>query len=106
MFGRGRRESPSKDWFTCPVCGADVPVGARACRECGSDETTGWSEATQYDDLDLPEPERPEIPDTFEEFTRAARPRRRTPVWIALGLLALAIALVLANAVLVALDDV
>ncbi len=36
----GRRD----DWFTCPHCGAEVPRGARACPECGSDETTGWSE--------------------------------------------------------------
>ena len=30
--------------FVCPHCGAEVPVGAPACRECGSDEQTGWSE--------------------------------------------------------------
>ncbi|MDJ0704580.1 MAG: zinc ribbon domain-containing protein [Leptolyngbyaceae cyanobacterium MO_188.B28] len=34
--------------FTCPNCGADVPVKARACPECGSDEETGWSDAAQY----------------------------------------------------------
>jgi hypothetical protein len=27
----------------CPNCGAEVPPCARACRECGSDERTGWS---------------------------------------------------------------
>jgi ribosomal protein L40E len=30
--------------FVCPHCGADVAVGASACRECGSDDETGWSE--------------------------------------------------------------
>ena len=35
-------------YFTCPNCGADVPVKARACPECGSDEETGWSDAAQY----------------------------------------------------------
>lgn len=35
-------------YFTCPNCGADVPVKARACPECGSDEETGWSEAAKY----------------------------------------------------------
>ncbi len=25
-----------------------------SCPECGSDEKTGWSEDTMYDDLDLP----------------------------------------------------
>jgi predicted nucleic acid-binding Zn ribbon protein len=39
----------------CPVCGADIPPRARACPECGADETTGWNEdATRYDGLDLP----------------------------------------------------
>ncbi len=34
--------------FTCPNCGADVPLKARACPECGSDKETGWSEEAQY----------------------------------------------------------
>ena len=42
--------------FPCPVCGERVPAGAKVCRECGSDETTGWTEDTLYDDLDLPDP--------------------------------------------------
>ena len=33
-----------KDYFLCPFCGALVPVGAPACPECGSDESTGWSD--------------------------------------------------------------
>ena len=37
-----RKRNP--EYFTCPHCGADVPVGALACRECGSDAETGWSE--------------------------------------------------------------
>jgi hypothetical protein len=52
------------DYFICPVCGTEVPVKALACPECGSDESTGWSEDTMYDDLGLeffdePEPETP-----------------------------------------------
>lgn len=40
---------------TCPVCGADVPSGARACPDCGADERTGWDEeSTRYDGIDLP----------------------------------------------------
>ncbi len=45
------------DYFCCPNCGAEVPIEAKACPECGSDEKTGWSEDTMYDDLDLPEHE-------------------------------------------------
>jgi hypothetical protein len=39
----------------CPNCGAEVPSEARACPECGSDESTGWSEAAQASRLDLPD---------------------------------------------------
>jgi hypothetical protein len=28
----------------CPVCGEDVPPGAKACPECGACEKTGWKE--------------------------------------------------------------
>jgi uncharacterized OB-fold protein len=35
-------------YFTCPNCGADVPIMAKACPECGSDEDTGWSEEAKY----------------------------------------------------------
>ncbi len=36
------------DYFTCPHCGAAVPSDASACRECGSDDETGWSESAAY----------------------------------------------------------
>jgi hypothetical protein len=39
----------------CPNCGAEVPRGARACPECGSDEKTGWSDDAHTGGLDLPE---------------------------------------------------
>ena len=39
----------------CPNCGAELPLGARACPECGSDETTGWSEQAGAERLDLPD---------------------------------------------------
>jgi len=38
-------------YFTCPHCGIDVPISARACPECGSDRETGWSEAASYSHL-------------------------------------------------------
>ena len=37
----------------CPNCGAIVARNAKACRECGADETTGWSEAAHADNLNL-----------------------------------------------------
>ena len=50
-----KRAHRSVETFSCPNCGADVPVGSPACPECGSDEETGWSEDTMYDEADLPE---------------------------------------------------
>jgi hypothetical protein len=41
----------------CPHCGAEVPPGAKACPECGSDEQTGWSERATAQRLDLPDDE-------------------------------------------------
>lgn len=39
----------------CPNCGADVPRNAKACRECGADESAGWAEAAHAGNLNLPE---------------------------------------------------
>jgi hypothetical protein len=39
----------------CPNCGANVPPQAKACPECGSDDETGWSVATETDGLELPD---------------------------------------------------
>lgn len=43
--------------FECPNCGADVPVGKKGCRECGSDASTGWmeSEEIDYQSIDIPD---------------------------------------------------
>jgi len=46
-----------EETFVCPHCGADLPLAATFCPECGSDEETGWSEDAHYGGLDLPEPE-------------------------------------------------
>jgi len=49
----------------CPNCGAAVPPNARACPECGSDESTGWSESADQDRLGLPSDEF-----DYDEFVR------------------------------------
>ena len=47
MKPRKTSTKPRRELFACPNCGADVDVGAAACRECGSDASTGWlDEAT------------------------------------------------------------
>lgn len=51
------RRNSRREIFECPHCGADVPIGSAACRECGSDTETGWQdqEEIDYRSLDLPE---------------------------------------------------
>jgi hypothetical protein len=49
-----KKEKSKASYFVCPNCGAELPSGARVCRECGSDENTGWSESTYLDGIDLP----------------------------------------------------
>jgi hypothetical protein len=40
MAGKPR----SHEYFSCPHCGAKVPVGAAFCRECGASDESGWSQ--------------------------------------------------------------
>jgi hypothetical protein len=67
---------------TCPHCGALVPPRARACPECGADETTGWSERATAQGLDLPDDEF-----DYDEFVQRefgpARTKPRPPLgWL------------------------
>lgn len=41
----------------CPNCDVDVPEGARACPECGADESTGWSDGAHCERLGIPDPD-------------------------------------------------
>jgi len=36
--------SPSHDFFVCSHCGAEVPVSKSICKQCGSEDSTGWSD--------------------------------------------------------------
>ena len=83
-----RRQKPRREIFECPNCGADVPVGAKACRECGSDAETGWQsrEEIDYQGTDLPEGY------GGEDDTLAPPPR--TPLrWLVVVLLVVALVL-------------
>ena len=59
----------------CPNCGAEVPPKAKACPECGSDEQTGWSEAAQTGELDLPDEEF-----DYDDFVQREFGDKRRPV--------------------------
>lgn len=55
--------------FECPNCGAEVAANARACRECGSDASTGWKDADEIDYQSV------EIPDGYGGEFDAKPPR-------------------------------
>ncbi len=90
-----RRPQPQREFFECQHCGADVLVGAKVCKECGSDAATGWQsgEEIDYQSLDLPGG----YADGDEHPGGGPLPERRSPwvvvvaVVLALGLLALAV---------------
>ena len=45
-----RRRGKDDDYFLCPNCGAEVPVGAKFCRECGASDDSGWGEEESQDE--------------------------------------------------------
>lgn len=75
---------------TCPNCGAEVPRRAKACPECGSDETTGWSDRATTQSLDLPDDEF-NYDDFVEREFGSAKPKPQPVKWmwwlVAVGLL-------------------
>lgn len=81
-----------RELFACPNCGADVPVGAKACRECGSDADTGWKDRDEIDyaSVDLPDGYRREA--DADELPPAGTPRWIAAVALVLALLLAALA--------------
>lgn len=75
--------SSSSDSAVCPFCGAPLPRKAKACRECGSDEATGWSEGAAFDNGDLPEEH--DYAESLEKEFPGLGPKRKKPFpWMAL----------------------
>ena len=73
----------------CPNCGAEVPRHAKSCPECGSDETTGWSETAYASGLGLPEEKFDYDEFVKEEFAGGqAKPRGVSWLWWVVALLA------------------
>ncbi|MCA8978082.1 MAG: hypothetical protein KDC98_25370 [Planctomycetes bacterium] len=83
-----RRAKPRRELFECPHCGADVVLGAKVCRECGSDADTGWldEEEIGYQSLDLPSgySDRPDHP--------GAGRSERLPRWVVVTALVVVVA--------------
>ena len=73
----------------CHHCGAEVPRSAKACPECGADETTGWSEDAAVGNLGLPDEDFDYQRFVEEEFGKAsARPHGLRRLWwvVAVGI--------------------
>ena len=86
--------SRKREYFECPNCGADVRVGAKVCRECGSDASTGWqsSEEIDYQSIEIPDgygPDDEEAGDATGDFAFLGRDSVRI---VALVLAALVVA--------------
>ena len=74
----------------CPVCGEDVPRGAKACPECGADERSGWREdADTTGGLDLPDEEFNYDEFVKKEFGNEAKPEGISWAWWAAAVAAL-----------------
>ena len=72
--------------FPCPHCGEELADNARACRGCGSDAETGWSEDIEYHSVEIPEFSYPTHPDDARGERR--KPERGFRVLLALILVA------------------
>ncbi|MEZ5276126.1 MAG: zinc ribbon domain-containing protein [Opitutaceae bacterium] len=76
-----RSQTPSTPEI-CPVCGEEVPPGARACPGCGADERTGWGDDDASGSVDLPDDDAFDY-DAFveREFGGGARPPGIRTIW-------------------------
>jgi len=71
---------------SCPVCGEDVPRGAKACPECGADHLSGWrADADETGGLDLPDEEFNYDDFLEREFGGGVKPERISWAWWAAG---------------------
>lgn len=92
-MGKRRRQH---EHFNCPHCGAELPAGAKFCRECGADDEMGWNEEDASSAADLPEGYsndddfdyddfvRREFPDQADPTARSSRSHR---LWVAIVLI-------------------
>jgi hypothetical protein len=69
--------------FLCPVCGGEVPAGAAACPNCGSDERTGWSDTSYLDGIDLGADD-DEYNELIEQEFPTTSPKKRSLSWVAI----------------------
>ena len=89
----------SKNTLSCPVCGEDVPVKARACPHCGACEKSGWNEeASGADGLDLPDEDFDYEKFTAEEFGAPRKLRGKELFWKVVAVVILILMIILFGA--------
>ena len=79
------RRKPRREMFACPQCGADVVLGAQACRECGSDARTGWQDQDEVDYMAA------DVPTGYGPEDLDPPPLRERPRWVVLTALLMAV---------------
>lgn len=77
----------TREPFPCPVCGEDVPAGAKSCPECGACGKSGWSEKAAYDGLDLPDDDFDYEKFADEEFRGGTKKSGAQKFWIVIALI-------------------
>jgi hypothetical protein len=65
----------------CPVCGAGVHRGAKACPACGADDRSGWKDDGHEDGLDLPDDSFDYDEFLAEEFGTKKSKKAVSPLW-------------------------
>lgn len=68
--------SKNQDHFICPHCGAEVPLNASVCTECGSDAKTGWSDDADMGEVDVPTGYGKEEEFNYSKFVEREFPRQ------------------------------
>ncbi len=66
--------------FSCPACGENVPVKAKACPHCGACDKTGWKD-DDADGLDLPDADFDYDKFVAEEFGTPQKVKGPALIW-------------------------
>jgi hypothetical protein len=101
-----RRRGKAGEYFNCPCCGAEVPVGAKFCRECGASDESGWGEDESQDE-ESSTGYRPDDDFDYDEFVSREFPnqspfgsKQRVKRWAMAVLVAIVAAAFLASVLL------
>ncbi len=70
-----------QEYVPCPYCGEMIKSSARACKHCGSDERTGWSDDTYLDGIDIGDEDFDYEETAAREFSHGNYPRNWLKSW-------------------------